>query len=279
MSAVTGSDPPLIEHGGIPFMTTAAHPAHADVTTLDLLKCAAVLLMFADHVGLYFFDNAWLRVAGRPVAVIFGFLIGYSASARVPASWIILGLGLSLLSRALFPADTPHTLDILITLALTRLTMPFFERLHRAQPLLLVPAVGLLALLTVPMNEFLEYGSEVPIVALLGLAVRLDRGRSTQTAVRHATALAALVAIGLTTLDHFEFTGPHAAACIALLAGTMLALASFRTTPIAAPPTLAPLIRWTGRNTLLIYAAHMAVMQLTAWAILPESAGASASED
>lgn len=260
-------------------MTTATHPAHADVTTLDLLKCAAVLLMFADHIGLYFFDNAWLRVAGRPVAVIFGFLIGYSASARVPASWIILGLALSLLGRALFPADTPHTLDILITLALTRLTMPFFERLHRAQPLLLVPAVGLLALLTVPMNEFLEYGSEVPIVALLGLAVRLDRGRSAEGAARHATALAALVAIGLTTLDHFEFTGAHAAACIALLAGTVIALASFRTTSIAVPATLAPLVRWTGRNTLLIYAAHMAVLQVTAWAMLPDNAPTSTDED
>lgn len=259
-------------------MTTATVPTRAEVTTLDLLKCAAVLLMFADHLGLYIFDNAWLRVAGRPVAVIFGFLIGYSASARVPPSWIGLGLGLSLLNRALFPEDTPHTLDILLTLALTRLTMPFFERLHRAQPLLLVPMAGLLALLTVPMNEFLEYGTEVPIVALLGLAVRLDQGGAAQATARHATALAALVGIGVTTLQHFEFTGPHAAACIAILAVTMLALASFRSRPVVVPAMLAPPIRWTGRNTLLIYAAHMVVLLVTAWAMLPDADTTSSDE-
>ncbi len=264
---------------GNSFMTTASPPIQADVTTLDILKCVAVILMFADHIGLYVFDNAWLRIAGRPVAVIFGFLIGYSASIRVPPVWIALGIGLSLLNRSLFPSDTPHHLDILITLALTRLAMPHFERLYRTQPLLLVPAVGLLALLTDPMNEFLEYGSEVPIVALLGMAVRLDQGLTSETTARHATALAALIAIGLTTLGHFEFKGTHAATCIALLGATMITLANFRKTRVLVPASLAPLIHWTGRKTLLIYAAHMALLLLTAWAMLPDTDTAATGED
>ncbi len=249
---------------------TAHPPKHGEVTTLDILKCIAVLLMFADHIGLYVFDNDWLRVAGRPVAVIFGFLIGYSASTRVPPSWIGLGIGLSLLSHTLFPTEAQHNLDILITLALTRLAMPFFERLYEAQSLLLVPAVGLLALLTEPVNEFLEYGAEVPIVALLGMAVRLDQGRSADTTARHATALAALIAIGLTSIRHFEFEGTHAAVCMALLAATMMTLASFRRNSYDVPAAIAPLMRWTGRNTLMIYAVHMAALLVTAWVMLPD---------
>ena len=94
------------------------------VTTIDVLKLVAVVLMLADHIGLYVFDNEWLRVAGRPVAVIFGFLIGYAATTRVPPVWIALGIGLSLLNRWLFPDENPHSLDILISLALTRASLP-----------------------------------------------------------------------------------------------------------------------------------------------------------
>jgi len=260
-------------------MTTANPARNAEVTTLDLLKCVAVLLMFADHIGLYVYDNAWLRVAGRPVAVIFGFLIGFSASTRVPPSWIGFGLGLSLLSRALFPSDTPHNLDILITLALTRLSMPFFERVYTYQPLLLVPAVVLLALSTAPVNEFLEYGTEVPIVALLGIAVRLDEGRTAEATARHATALAALIAIGLTAIRHFEFEGTQAVVCIAILAVTMIALANFRLTAFSVRPGIASLMRWTGRNTLIIYAIHMAVLLVTAWAMLPDDPAPPDDED
>jgi hypothetical protein len=251
-------------------MATAAVPATSTATTLDVLKTVAVVLMIADHVGLYVLDSSWLRVAGRPVAVIFGFLIGFSATTRVPPSWIGLGIGLTLLNRWLFPNDEPHTLDILLTLALTRMAIPFFDRLHRAHPLLLVPMVAVLGVLTEPVNAFLEYGTEVPIVALLGTAVRLDRGRPGEEAARKATALAALVAIGLVALRHFEFEPAEATACMAVLAATMLALASFRITPVALPPPIAPAVRWAGRNTLMIYAVHLAAFQLAAWAMLPE---------
>jgi len=260
-------------------MATSSISRHEGVTTLDLLKCVAALLMLTDHVGLYLYEDDWLRVAGRPVAVIFGFLIGYSASTRVPPSWIGLGLGLSLLDLSLNPQDTPHTLDILISLALTRILIPFFDGLHKAHPLLLVPLVGAVALMTEPINAFLEYGAEVPIVAILGVAVRLDSGRPAETTARHATALAALIAIGLTTLHHFEFKGPHAIACIGLLAVTMIALGNFTRISFAVPAPCAPLMRWIGRNTLMIYAVHLAILLVTASALAPDTASDADNEN
>ncbi len=249
-------------------MASARSQPPVEVNTIDLLKLVAVVLMIADHVGLYLFDNAWLRVAGRPVAVIFGFLIGYSAATRIPPSWIGLGIGLSLLNRWLFPHLEEHTLDILISLALTRASMPLFDRLHAASPLLLVLAVAVLGVLTEPVNAFLEYGPEVPIVALLGAAVRLDRGERGHAAARQATALAALVAISLVAIRHFDFTGIEALGCVALLGITLMTLASFRIVAVAAPAALAPLLRWTGRRTLWIYAVHLVALQLTAWWLL-----------
>lgn len=260
-------------------MATAVLQQQRAVSTIDVIKVVAVVLMLADHIGLYVYDNAWLRVAGRPVAVIFGFLIGYSGASRIPPSWIGLGIGLSLINRWLFPSSEDHTLDILISLALTRAAMPFFDRLHAAHPLLLVPAVAVLGLVTEPVNAFLEYGTEVPILALLGAAVRLDRGEPSHTSARYATGLAALVAISLVAIGHFEFTGWHAAVCVAALAVTILALAGFRTVPVAVPAALAPLIAWTGRNTLWIYAVHLAALQLLAWSMLEPAADADADEE
>lgn len=260
-------------------MTTARRQDEIVVTTLDLLKLIAVILMLADHVGLYVFENQWLRVAGRPVAVIFGFLIGLSHSTRVPPVWIALGIGLSLANRWMFPGETPHSLDILITLAVTRMILPFFERVHAVQPLLLVPLVGALALLTGPLNELLEYGSEVPILAILGVAVRLDRGRREQTAARHALALAALVAISLVAIEHFSFEGWEAAACVAVLAATVLTLSQFRMAPVSVPALVAPAIAWIGRKTLMIYAVHLFALMLAAWMLLPETVEATGEKD
>lgn len=260
-------------------MATAIHVDTRQISTLDLLKVVAVVLMLADHVGLYFYDSAWLRIAGRPVAVIFGFLIGYSGSSRVPPSWVGLGLGLSLLSRWLFPEQEEHTLDILLALALTRITIPFFEKLHGFQPLLLVPAVGILGLLTEPVNEFIEYGTEVPIMALLGVALRLDQGRAIDTAARHATALSALIAISLEAIRHFELTGVQALACVAVLAITIHVLSSFRKAPVTIPEMFGPMMRWIGRNTLMIYAVHLALFQLVLWYMLLLAQQVDASDE
>jgi hypothetical protein len=161
----------------------------AEPSTLDLLKFIAVVAMVVDHVGLYCLpEQPVFRVLGRPAAVIFGFLIGYSGATRVPPSWIGLGLGLTFLERALDEPegngkdehngnDEADALDILISLALTRIVMPFFAWLHGIRTWLLVPAANVLALLAPVTNQYFEYGSEVAVVALVGLTRRLGSDR------------------------------------------------------------------------------------------------------
>jgi hypothetical protein len=247
-------------------MATPVLSGSRGVSTLDVLKTLAVVLMIIDHLGLYFWvEDSWLRLLGRGAAVIFGFLIGFSSSTRVPASWVFLGLGLTLLNGLLFPDAEERALDILISLALTRVLTPFFERLHARHPLWLVPLAIVLALLTEPVNEHLEYGTEVMVMALLGIAVRLETGRLETTTAREALALVALIAMSLLSIRHFEFTGWQAGACTALLATTILLLSRFQRQSIETPGVLGPILRFCGRNTLWIYAIHLAAFQVAAW--------------
>lgn len=254
--------------------TFAAQPATrafaGGVTTLDLLKCVGVTLMVADHVGLYLLDEAWLRILGRPAAIIFGFLIGLSATTRVPPLWIGLGLGLSLLEGLLFPDRSEKSLDILISLALTRAAMPFFADLHAKRPMLLVPAAVLLLLIAEPLNQHLEYATEVTVVALLGLAVRLSHQGPNQRSARDALALAVLVGLSLIAIRHFELQGWQAAMCASAIAFTVVALSRFERRPAVTPTFLNPLLRFGGRHTLWIYAVHLALFLLIHWWIMTE---------
>jgi len=236
-----------------------------EVATLDILKLAAVVFMLTDHVGLYLFETNWLRILGRPTAVIFGFLIGNARSRQVPPSWIALGLALTLIEEWLDTDEEGTSLDILITLALTRIVMPYFDRLHAIEPRLLALVAVVLALLAEPVGKYLEYGTEVPLAALLGAAVRLNDGSRRDVGARDAVALVAICGLSLLAIRHFEFTGWEVVAATATFALTICVLSRFRRETVAAPAALAPLLRFVGHNTLWIYAAHVVVLQLVSW--------------
>ena len=48
-----------------------------NITSYDLFKTLALVLMIADHIGFYFYPNElWLRAFGRLSAPMWLFLIG-----------------------------------------------------------------------------------------------------------------------------------------------------------------------------------------------------------
>lgn len=261
---------------------TPASGGYGQPGTLDLLKLVAVVAMIVDHVGLYFLpEQPLLRVLGRPAAVIFGFLIGYSASTRVPPSWVGLGLGLSYLESAVKDGDGDEdtaegsdgtdngaALDILIALALTRIVMPFFAWLHGVRVWLLVPAACLLGLAAQATNSYFEYGTEIAVVALLGLARRLDDGSTVSRLTMLALAGVGLATVGLQAVQFFAFEGAMRYGAIAVIAATLIGLIGFerRALPMM-PLVLAKPLCFAGRTTLWIYAVHVAAFQLIALAL------------
>lgn len=56
-----------------------------EVTSYDLLKCAAVIIMVIDHVGFYFYpENLWFRAVGRIGFPVWFFLVGYARGRDIP---------------------------------------------------------------------------------------------------------------------------------------------------------------------------------------------------
>jgi hypothetical protein len=243
-------------------------PATPSVTTLDLLKVFAVATMLADHVGLYFLtDQTWWRAAGRPTIVIFGFLIGFAGPRTVPPLWIGLGLGLTLLEGWTDTGDEGAALDTLISLALARLSLPFFVWLMERNVWLLLLAAIAAALLAESTNQHLEYGTEVLMFALFGLACRGAAPNPTARVHAMPTGLAAMVGYLVISHRHFEFGASQTAAVAVVLAGLIVVLLRFETRPIKAAlnPPLAAALRFAGQYTLEIYAIHLALFMIASW--------------
>jgi hypothetical protein len=74
-------------------MALAARP----LNHWDIAKLIALLLMFIDHSGAFFFQEAqWLRGIGRGAAPIFLFLAGYAASYRFKPYLLLLAVAMTL---------------------------------------------------------------------------------------------------------------------------------------------------------------------------------------
>src|SRR5690606_26082911 len=99
-------------------MNILKHKQFGDVvTSYDLIKSAAIILMVVDHLGAFFFpENDWLRAAGRLCVPLWFFLIGYAHARDIPKSWIIGAV--SLISRTWFLEDRFFYLNILVTMIL-----------------------------------------------------------------------------------------------------------------------------------------------------------------
>jgi len=99
------------------------HPSAAFLrpfNSWDAAKLIALLLMFVDHSGVFFFpDQQWIRGLGRGAAPIFLFLAGYAANYRF--QWDLLILALLISVSDLLLAGQLRTQNILFTILFLRL--------------------------------------------------------------------------------------------------------------------------------------------------------------
>lgn len=91
-----------------------------NLTSHDLLKSLALILMVVDHIGYFYFsEESWFRVIGRLSVPIWFFLIGYANTRQVQSViWIgaiVVALSAVVSGEFIFP------LNILFSLALARL--------------------------------------------------------------------------------------------------------------------------------------------------------------
>lgn len=244
------------------------------VTTTDALKLVALVLVFIDHHG-YFFDpgNPWWRLAGRPAAPVFFFLVGFSRTRHVPFSWLAFGLALTAINAAKAESLAETMANILLNFALLRaLVLPLAERWTSARPWTAALLAALCLVLLRVSDGPLEYGTEGWLWALSGLAHRLwleDR-TAARLAVRIGlTAVASAAYVAGESLD-FGFDARQVALFATVVAaGLAPLLLGFRRQVLhpQPPALLAPAFRLCGRYSLEIYAAGLFVSHALAYAI------------
>ncbi len=141
------------------------------LTSYDLLKALAVLIMIVDHVGFYFFpEEIWLRLIGRICVPMWFFLVGYARSRDMsPVLWIggtLLVVMNPVVGLPVFP------LNILFTILFVRLVLDVcIQKMLKSQ---FDTFMGALVLLTVclPSSYVMEYGTSAVALAFVGYMVR-----------------------------------------------------------------------------------------------------------
>lgn len=240
-----------------------------DLTTYDLVKAIAVILMIIDHVGFYLFPEIeWFRAIGRAGMPVWFFLVGYARAQDLPPRWLIAGI--ILLIANMFVGLSPLPLSALFTLALCRLlAKPFWDFVADRQ--VYFWWIVMLLLFFGPVTDMVfEYGTFGFLIAFSAYALR-RRAEIDAKFESNPVRLMFGIVIGVFTLYEIMKFGfsPLAAMCTAAgLFGAYLVLVDFQPKVYAgsASQPQAPLMRFMGRYTLEIYVIHLLILKAV-WAL------------
>lgn len=234
-----------------------------DITSYDLLKTVALLLMIVDHVGYYFFpDDNWWRVFGRMCVPIWFFLIGYARSRDLGAP---LWIGMIVLVAANMVAGmSVFPLNILATILTVRLVIDRLAAHMRKGAHEFWAVNVLLLLLALPTSAAMEYGTLAVILALFGYFLRARQDGDAALTADHMQKQMLFAVVAFCILQTLTF-GFGQAQMIVLGIGIVfvyMVLMFFRPVTFAGtgrglwrvPGTL---LHLTGRHTLALYVWHL----------------------
>lgn len=240
------------------------------LTSYDLLKGAALLLMIVDHVGYYFFpEDQWLRVIGRFSAPVWLFLIGFARSRDLSVRmWA--GMGVLLLSNyvagmAILPVN------ILGTMILCRILIDPLMRSIERNPRALYPIVIALFVLTFPTFAFIEYGTSAMLIVMTGYMVRHHEALPfSRNDILQFAGIAGLLYAFMQIISFLTFNDVERMAVAVGLMGLMLCLTGFRPRDYPGltarlPEPLVALVRLAGRRTLEFYVLHLILFKAVAF--------------
>ncbi|QQG37043.1 MAG: hypothetical protein HYS17_04570 [Micavibrio aeruginosavorus] len=232
-----------------------------DLTSYDVLKAAAVLLMLADHTGFYFFpDENWWRVWGRFCVPIWFFLIGYARSRDLsPRIWVGAA-ALAIASGAAGMGFLP--LNILATMIILRLALdPVMAGVLQGRRYIWqISAIFLF--LVLPSSYLFEYGTLAFIMAMYGWLVRHQSEYEGGVILRQRFFFLAIGSFVFLQSVFFAFDQPQMMALSIGILFVMALLTVFRPMTFAGTGQgglgilFAP-VRFLGRYTLEIYVAHL----------------------
>lgn len=244
----------------------------ATVTSYDVLKTLAVVLMIVDHIGFYFFPEAlWWRAVGRLSAPIWLFLIGFARSRDVPLRlWI--GAGILVVSSFIIgPAILPT--NILVNMIIIRLMLDWAVEKYLNNKKNWLEAFVFILFLIIPTNILTDYGIVGLMIAMIGYMTR-RRYESAGEPVYSKTFLFRFVVFTGTAyiiwaLLNYNFNVLQMLFVTASAAFVFYCLCFFR--PVmdidngfANVPVVSDLLKLGGRYTLEIYVIHILILKVLA---------------
>ncbi len=247
-----------------------------NLTSYDLLKSLAVVLMVCDHVGYYFFpEQEWWRVFGRLCVPIWFFLIGYARNRELSLALLVgagvLVLGNIVTGMSILPLNILPTI-LLVRLVLDRVAAFIFSNGERL-------VLGLVVILVsiIPSNLFSEYGTIGLLLALYGYAIRNGVTVPGFKASSFSVGFGVFVALSYVAIEQFLFAFSPLAFLV-MAVGTVAVIAGltrFRPVEYPAltgkvPGLLTQLFQGMGRHTLAIYVVHLLLLKMAALVIQPE---------
>lgn len=240
------------------------------VSTIDLWKLLAVVLMTVDHYGHFLADDMSIwRAIGRPTVPIWFFLIGFARSRDIPTLWLVTGAILTALDIVYNEGLEDSLINILFSFALIRLALPYVERAVAHSMAALAGIVVLLIAIEPYAGAVVEYGAVGWLFALVGLLHRrwLDGAERADGRVRIAVAIIAAAYFAWVEYGVHEFPPAELAVLATLLVAITVGLILLRPglAPMQLPEPVAHVLRLAGRATLWLYAVPLIGLYL--WGI------------
>lgn len=236
------------------------------LTSYDLLKSLALILMIVDHIGHFFYpEEAWFRVIGRLSVPIWFYLIGYADSRKVqPAIWIG---GLLVVLSAMMAGEYVLPLSILFTLGFARLyidrIMVGFLRSYEA----FAGAFFLLFFLSIPTMLVFEYGALGVFFTVFGYLRKHKDGLTINRFALFGFIIATLLYYSvISSVIVPSLSYPQMFTLLGGIGALGVVFYNFKAIEFTRISTklgvlLAP-FRLMGRHTLFIYVAHLIVFRV-----------------
>ena len=170
--------------------------------TWDRLKLIALVFMFIDHIGAYFFvHDVWIRSIGRSSAPVFLFLAGYASSYRFSKKLLILACAMQLSNMLMGHAD--QAVNILFNIILCRAALHRMEKRGRVieRPFEWFIVLGIFVVFS---SFFIQYGTLGMMFAVCGYMKRYPERYSRKVLQRFLAA--SLVVCAFNFLLFFDFS-------------------------------------------------------------------------
>lgn len=233
--------------------------ANRPFNSWDMVKVIALLFMFIDHAGAYFFiHEQWIRSIGRGAAPIYLFLAGYSASYRFNRE--LLGLACLMTLSNLLMGEYTHPLNILFTILICRAVFDWLHKHGRKveKPVEWFVACALFAVLTCFL---VQYGTLGMMFALAGYMQRRPADYSPR--LRFWFFVGMFVIYALTFELFFDLSAANFALMLPVLYVDYLLLLRLEIRELnmqSTPQWAVALLALSSRYSGYIYAIHLIVI-------------------